>query len=189
MANDRRATWRSLAPKRGGSMKRTRAAWRTVGGIALLLFAFVFLGPLDLGLRYYHFSTLSKAELVDQDERYIQDRAGGHQVACLYVVRCDGSRARLEMVRNLEAWDLEQTKATILHRRFDGSFCTGRTTNLALHLVPIDGHEPQMDARSHARWAFRLDRFIPLRGRFQSGAFTDQPWVQCTRDDAVVRPR
>lgn len=169
-------------------MRLPRVSWRTIAVAVVLVFAFAFLGPLDAGLRYYHFSTLSKDEVVIQAGRYIQDRAGGNQMACLYEVRCDGGRARLEMVRDLATWDFEQTKATIWERRFDGSFCTGRTTNLALHLIPTEGHEAQMDALSHARWAFGLDRFIPRSGRFQSGAFTDQPWERCTAADAVIRP-
>ncbi|MGE0530536.1 MAG: hypothetical protein AB7G40_02365 [Hyphomonadaceae bacterium] len=157
--------------------------------VIVLAIVFVFFGPLDASLRYYRFSTLSKDEVVIQAERYIQDRAGGHQMACVYAVRCDSNRARLEMVRDLAAWDFQETKATIWQRRFDSSFCAGRTTNLALHLVPMDGYEAQNDVLSHARWDFFLDRFIPRRGRFQSGAFTDQPWERCTAANAVIRPR
>jgi hypothetical protein len=162
-------------------------SWRTLGIGIVLLFAMLFLGPLDTATRYYDFSTLSKAEIIDQAHKYILDRAGGKQMACVYVVRCDNNRARLEMVTDLNAWDLEATKATIFHRRLNGDYCSGRTTNIALHLVPLEGREPQIEAAAHARWSFFNDRFVPQLGRFQSGSFSDQPWERCTPERAVIR--
>jgi hypothetical protein len=163
--------------------------WKSPLGIAALLVAsavLAFFGPLDYALKYLHFSALTKERLMQETHTYIRDRAGGDQMACLYVVQCDGDRARLELVQEIDSWDFDAAKNRIWRRRFS-NYCTGRTTNLALHLIPHEGHEPQIDALAHARWSFFNDRFIPLRGRFQSGAFTDQPWERCTPEAAIVR--
>ena len=151
-----------------------------------LLIAIVFFGPLDLSLRYLSFFSLTKEKLVSEAEAYIDDRAGGNQMACLYVVKCDNSYARLDLVRDMGDLDLQSVKRDVWDRR-TRDVCRGRTTNIALHLIPKPGHEEQIDSLARSRWSFINDRFIPLSGRFQSGSFTDQDWERCTPERAIIR--
>ena len=74
--------------------------------VAALAIAFVFFGSLEYALKYLHFSALSKESLIRETEVYIRDIAGGDQMACLYVVECDGEHARLELVSDIVSWDL-----------------------------------------------------------------------------------
>jgi hypothetical protein len=154
--------------------------------VPVLAIAFVFFGPVDYAQRYLHFSALSKERLIQEAKVYIRDRAGGDQMACLYVVECDGENARLELVSDISGWDFQAAKDRIWRRRFS-NYCPGRTTNFGLHLIPRAGHMPEMDDTSHARWSFFNDRFIPQASNFQSGSFSDQPWEQCTPERAIVR--
>ena len=156
--------------------------------VGALVIASAFFGPLEYGLKYLHFSVLTKERLVREAGVYIRERTRGGQLACLYVVRCDSGAARLELVVDISTWDFDDTKRTIWNRRFS-SACQGRTTNFALHLIPMLGQEPEIDAVAHASWSFFNDRFIPIRNRFQSGSFTDQPWEPCTKEKAVAPPR
>jgi hypothetical protein len=155
--------------------------------VAALAIAFVFFGPLEYALKYLHFSALSKERLIRETKVYIRDRAGGDQMACLYVVECDGEHARLELVSDIVGWNFRAAKDRIWRRRFSWNYCPGRTTNFGLHLIPRAGHEPEIEATSHARWSFFNDRFIPQWGRFQSGSFSDQPWERCTPERVIVR--
>ena len=163
-----------------------KATLRFALPIAGLAIAFVFLGPLDLALSYLHFTSLTKERLVGEAEIYIRDRAGGDQMACLYVVQCEGGHAHLELVPDMSALDLRGAKERIWRRRFS-DYCSGQSTNFGLQLIPRPGHEAQIDAVSHARWVFFNDRFIPQHNNRESGAFTDQPWERCTPQRAIVR--
>ncbi|MEQ1784327.1 MAG: hypothetical protein ABMA14_23485 [Hyphomonadaceae bacterium] len=154
---------------------------------ATVVLAFLFLGPLDFGLKYLHFSTLTKDRLVREAEVYARERAGGPHLACLYAVRCN-STAYLELVSDVAAWDLDATKQTIWARRFSTD-CPGRTANFALHVIPARDQEAEIDAGAYARWSFFDDQFVPLRGRFESGAFTDQTWEPCTKEKAIISSR
>lgn len=166
--------------------KPRRFPFRSVVAVLALLIAIVFFGPLDLSLRYISFLSLTKEKLVSEAEAYIDDRAGGNQMACVYVVKCDERYARLDLVRDIRDLDLKSVKRDIWDRR-TRDICRGRTTNIALHLIPKPGHEEQIDALARSRWSFINDRFIPLHGRFQSGSFTDQPWERCTPERAIIR--
>src|SRR5215467_7895082 len=178
----------------GSAGRRMMAWWKwplRFALVAALAIAFVFFEPVDYALKYLHFSELSKERLIDQAKVYIRDRAGGNQMACLYVVECDGEHARLELVSDIVGWDFRAAKDRIWRRRFS-NYCPGRTTNFGLNLIPRAGisHTPWASfnaAIAHARWSFVNDRFIPERGRFQSGSFSDQPWESCTPDRAIVR--
>jgi len=75
-------------------------------------------GPLEYALKYLNFSTLSKERLIRETEVYIRDIAGGDQMACLYVVECDGEHARLKLVSDIVGWDLRAAKDRIWRRRF-----------------------------------------------------------------------
>lgn len=160
--------------------------FRILVSVGSLTIAAELFGPLDYALKYYHFKTLTKERLVHEAQAYIDERAGGGQMACVYFVSCDGERARLEMVEDADLWDFLDAKGEIWRRRFN-DYCPGRTTNIALHLIPLEGQETRIDAVSHARWSFVNDRFIPRHGRFQNGSFTDQPWERCTPEKALVR--
>src|SRR5215472_3811725 len=156
--------------------------------VAALAIALVFFEPVDYTLKYLHFSKLSKERLIHEAKVYIRDRAGGNQMACLYVVECDGEHARLELVSDIVGWDFQAAKDRIWRRRFS-NYCPGRTTNFGLHLIPAGpAGRKELDRISHARWSFLLDQFLPEWTRFQGGgSFTDQPWEQCTPERAIVR--
>jgi hypothetical protein len=79
---------------------------------------FEYEGPLQYTLKYLNFSALSKETLIRETEAYIRGVAGGDQMACLYVVACDGEHARLELVSDIAGWDLQAAKDRIWRRRF-----------------------------------------------------------------------
>jgi hypothetical protein len=153
--------------------------------VTALAIAFVFFGSLEYPLKYLHFSALSKERLIHEAKAYIRDVAGGDQMACPYVVECDGEHARLELVSDIVGWDLQAAKDRIWRRRFS-DYCPGRTTNFGLHLIPRAGRT-EIERRSHARWSFFDDGFRAQWSRFEGGSFTDQPWEQCTPERAIVR--
>ena len=159
-----------------------RATLLTSG--AALILAAMFLGPLDNAITYVHFRTLTKAKLEHGARSYIRDGLDRHQMACLYVVACDGETARLELVQDPDAWDLKAAKQTIWRRRFQ-DFCPGRTTNIGLRLIPMEDARPLPESNALARWSFFNDRFIPRQSRFQTGAFSDAPWEDCTAEKAL----
>jgi len=167
-------------------------AAKAIAFVAALAIAFVYFEPVDYALKFLYFSALSKEHLIDQAEVYVRDRAGGNHMACLYVVECDGEHARLELVSDIVGWDFRAAKARISRRWLFSNYCPGRTTNFGLHLFPRAGISQAPwsffdEAIAHARWSFVNDRFIPQRGRFQSGSFSDQPWEQCLPERAIVR--
>ena len=167
-------------------------AAKAIAFVAALAIAFVYFEPVDYALKFLYFSALSKEHLIDQAEVYVRDRAGGNHMACLYVVECDGAHARLELVSDIVGWDFRAAKARISRRWLFSNYCPGRTTNFGLHLFPRAGISQAPwsffdEAIAHARWSFVNDRFIPQRGRFQSGSFSDQPWEQSLPERAIVR--
>lgn len=167
-------------------MKRGRRTLLWLAAALLVSLVLTFCGPLDSTVRLYNFSALTHDKLVREARVYVDQRADGQQAACLYVVRCDEGRARLELVPALTAPELAAVKGDIWHRRTSG-FCPGRTTNIGLQLIPETTGEPQIESISLARWSFFNDRFIPRSGRFQSGSFSDEPWEPCTRERALIR--
>ncbi len=154
--------------------------------LLLVSLALTFCGPLDTAARLYNFSALTNEKVVREARDYVDQRADGQQAACLYVVRCDGDKARLALVPALTASALKEAKGDIWQRRTSG-FCPGRTTNIGLQLIPEIGGEPQIESIALARWSFFNDRFIPRSGRFQSGSFSDEPWEPCTLERALIR--
>ena len=158
--------------------------WRTWAALGLLLL-FAFAGPLDALTRYWNFSTLTKQELIAGVSNYARDRVippGYTGPICLYEVDCTGDRARLRLVENIDTWDFEAAKTRIWNRRFS-DVCPGRTANFGLHLAGWGESDPL----ALARWSFFNDRFIPQRSRFQSGAFSEEPWQRCPPEFAVPR--
>jgi hypothetical protein len=57
------------------------------------LIPFKYEGPLQYALKFLNFWTLSKERLIDGAKGYIRVVAGDDQMACLYVVACDGEHA------------------------------------------------------------------------------------------------
>ena len=160
--------------------------WRT-WVLVFLLLLFAFAGPLDGIIRYANFTSLTKEKLVARADDYIRDRVPGDQLVCLYVVNCEGDRARLELVKHLDAWDFGAAKQRIWKRRFS-AFCPGRTANFGIQVIPKTGEQSEIEAIAQARWVFFNDHFIPKHGRFQSGAFSEEPWESCTAQFALGGP-
>jgi hypothetical protein len=167
-------------------VRKLKSPFGVVGIVGILAGAFVFLGPLDYLLRYIHFSTLTKSHLLKEAQTYIVERAGGDQMACVYEVSCDDEGASLQLISDVESWDIEAAKKEIWRRRFS-KYCAGYTANFALELIPAEGHKAEPESTALARWSFLNDRFIPKLGRFQSGSFSDRPWELCTPGKAIVR--
>ncbi|MAL10136.1 MAG: hypothetical protein CMF74_10790 [Maricaulis sp.] len=129
--------------------------------------------------RFLSWRTLS-AEMVRERaevyvERYLIDDVG----VCIYVVRCDSGRARLEPV-DVDEVDFDALRDRIWGRRFRNE-CPGQTANLGLHLVALNEVENEiLSNQANARWAFATDRFGPRWTRFGGGAFSEEPWLRCT---------
>lgn len=136
----------------------------------------------DYGSRYASWARLEKAEVVASARWYVRERAPGQKV-CLYAAICDKGRARLVIVRDLDAWDIEATRQLAWDRRFGGS-CPGYTANLALEVAP-GGPEPPPQGTERAVWSFHLDRFRPWQTPDLS-AFSESPAEPCTPAHAIA---
>ena len=137
----------------------------------------------DWPIRYAKFNSLTTTDIVQDAERYVQ-RHSDVGLACVYAVECDSGRARLQLIKDVGTWDIEVTKELTWRRRFE-EFCPGRTTNIAMELLPSrDGS--WSSSTGLARWSFRHDKFIPRLGRFQSGSFSQEAdWERCTPEYAL----
>ena len=164
------------------SVKRV-FGWRT-WLVLLLLALFTFAGPLDVIVRYWNFTTLTKTHVVEQARAYASNRVPSPAThICIYEVDCSGETAVLKLVENIDTWDFEGAKTRIWERRFNNS-CSGRTTNLGLHIL---ANEDEIDSLAHARWSFFGNTFSPRHTRFGGGAFSEEPWERCTPDRATIR--
>jgi hypothetical protein len=153
-------------------------------GLGCLTLALLLVGSCaahDYGSRYASWAGLEKADVVASARWYVRERAPGQKV-CLYVATCDKGGARLVLVKDLGAWDIEAIRQLAWDRRF-GDACPGRTANLALQ-VADGGPEPPWGAE-RAVWAFGIDRFRPWRGH-DYAAFSEQPAEPCTPEHAVA---
>ncbi|MCZ4297113.1 hypothetical protein [Henriciella marina] len=140
---------------------------------------------IDYAGRYRSWQSLSGAKLSREISRYIDryDVPAAH--ACLYAVDCSTGRARLALLGTLDDDTISEAKSRVWDRRFNPGFCDGRTTNFGLQLLGKDNAEPLADFNAHARWSFANDRFIQRWSRFQSGAFSEEPWERCTPEKAL----
>lgn len=136
--------------------------------------------------RYQSWNNLSKAEVVASANWYIENRSRGKE-ACLYALICDDKTAKLELVKDIDEWDLDATKDLIWERKFD-KVCTGRTAHLALRMLPEE--EPFPAATDIAVWSFYLDRFTPYFGRLHGPyAFSEGNPEACTHEHVVTGKR
>jgi len=151
--------------------------------VAVAMALFFASGP---ALSLLHFRQLSKQKVIAEANNYIERHSESRRIACLYVVSCEGGRARLAIVPDVNGWDIGQTKARIWRRRFS-DHCAGATANIGLQLAPEPGGSDVGDSMDQARWSFFNDRFVPLRSRASHGAFSEEPWERCTEARAVLR--
>lgn len=135
----------------------------------------------DYASRYRSWATLSKAKLVASARWYVRERAPGQKV-CLYAVTCDKGRARLELVKDLTAWDLEAARQLAWDRRL-ADICPGQTANFALE-VAGGGPAPPVGGE-RATWSFYLDRFRPWQGHSYS-AFSEKSAEPCSAAHAIA---
>lgn len=136
----------------------------------------------DYGSRYVSWAGLDKKGVIAAARWYVRERAPGQKV-CLYVATCDKGRARLVMIKDLDAWNTEATRQLAWDRRFGGN-CPGYTANLALEVAP-GGPEPPPQGTERAVWSFHLDRFRPWQTHDLS-AFSEEPTEPCTHEHAVA---
>jgi hypothetical protein len=167
--------------------KRWRPSYVSLG-ILLVASVLVVIGPVDWARRYLSLRQISKNELVDSANWYVESRAPGND-ACLYAVQCTGGRASLKLIRSLDDWDIEATKQITWDRKFRG-VCNGRTANFALELATDN---PQSDKTPegvrHAVWSFYNDRFVPRLTRFESAAFSETEVEPCLAAYAITGRR
>lgn len=137
----------------------------------------------DYGARYASWAGLSKAEVVAAADAYVREYAPG-QKACLYTVVCNKGRARLELVRDVDRWDIEAMRQLAWDRRFKNA-CPGYTANLGL--VVAEGALPEDDAAREAVWSFYRDRFVrTMQSNGPPLAFSEKPVEPCTAEFAVA---
>lgn len=145
---------------------------------------------IDMGLSYWSWRTLTASELVAEAKAYSVEMSDGRPV-CLYAVVCDGRRAQLKLVDDLETFDLEAAKSRIWRRRFE-SYCEGYTANFAIEAVqtaPADRDEDwfERDRRlrdNRAVWSFYADRFLAVDGHALR-AFSENDPEPCTAAKAI----
>ncbi len=155
--------------------------WHAIVG--LLVLAVGSCQAYDYGSRYSSWAGLSKPELVDSARWYVRERAPGQKV-CLYVVTCDKGRARLALVKDIEALDIEPARQLAWDRRFK-NHCPGQTANFALAVA--EGGPEITWGSQRAVWSFYLDRFTPRMGRFHGPyAFSERDAEPCTAQHAIA---
>ena len=155
--------------------------WHVVAGVLVL--AVGSCQAYDYGSRYQSWANLSKAELIESARWYVRERAPGQKV-CLYAVTCDKGRARLVLVKDVNAWDFEAARQLAWDRRFK-DYCPGYTANFALEVA--EGGPEISWGSSKAVWSFYLDRFTPRMGRFHGPyAFSEEEAEPCTAEHAIA---
>ena len=156
---------------------------RLVLGLGVL---FVVLASIEVAgqfSKYLKFRNLTKDDVVAGLIEYSKNESRPDG-ACLYVVECSSGRARLRMIKDLELWDLEETKTLIWRRRFE-DFCPGRTTNIGLELLESES-ESIADSSRLGRWSFGSGEFLRRLSRFQSGSFSQEAsWEKCAPEYAI----
>jgi hypothetical protein len=151
----------------------------------LALIAVLVVGS-DYSSRYWSWRALSPAHIAASSQWYINNRASdidGISAICVYALECTDDGARLAIVRDPDQYDFGALKNLIWNRRFEG-ICPGQTANLGLHLM----RPPESNAvmpTDQAIWSFYHDRFIPMRGNWSGGAFSEEPWERCSIDGAA----
>jgi hypothetical protein len=153
-----------------------------------LAIALILLGPVDWWQRYWSWRNLSKAELADATQIYVDEHALGNS-ACLYAVVCKDGKAGLDRIESIEDWDIEAAKQLAWDRRFSGT-CPGRTANFAVRIASDDTlEEITSDRVRYGVWSFSSDRFVPSWGRFAPfRAFSELPSESCVSKYSVTGP-
>jgi hypothetical protein len=137
----------------------------------------------DYGSRYASWAGLDKARVLAAASEYVRDHAPGQKV-CLYTVACDEQRARLVLVKDVAAWDVEAVRQMAWGRRFFG-VCPGYTANI--ELVVVKDGLPEDDVDRKAVWSFYRDRFVsttPSNGAPLS--FIEGPAEPCSPEFAIA---
>lgn len=158
--------------------------WYLLIGLAAVLLLLI--GPVDWACRYWSWRNLSKTELIEAADWYIEHRVPGNK-ACLYAVVCENNRPSLELVKSVDEWDIRAAKQLAWKRRFQ-STCAGRTANFGLELLSdelVGIGEAQY--RRRAVWSFYNDRFVPLSGRMHGPhAFSEIEPEPCRAEYVVT---
>jgi hypothetical protein len=137
----------------------------------------------DYGARYVSWARLDKAGVIAAAQDYVQDHAPGQKV-CLYTVACDERRARLVLVKDVAALDVEAIRRIAWDRRLGGT-CEGYTANLGLAVA--EGGPPVREENRQAAWLFYRDRFVPTRpSNGPPLSFSEQPAEPCTPEYAIA---
>ncbi len=137
----------------------------------------------DYGARYASWAGLDKARVLAAAGDYVREGAPGQKV-CLYVAVCDKGRARLKLVKDVKAWDIEATRQLAWDRRFS-NHCPGYTANLALEVAPGGPEIQEWDRQ--AVWSFYNDRFVGRWPNFSPPrAFSENPAEPCTPEHAIA---
>lgn len=155
-------------------------------GLGCLAVLLLFVGSCtayDYGARYASWAGLDKARVLAAAGDYVRDHAPGQKV-CLYRVACDERRARLVLVRDAAALDVEAVLQIAWDRRFRDT-CPGYTANLGLAMA--EGGPPEREEVREAAWSFYADRFVPtVRSNGAPLSFSEQPAEPCTPEYAIA---
>ena len=137
----------------------------------------------DYGTRYASWAGLDKTRVLAAAGDYVRDHAPGQKV-CLYRVVCDERRARLVLVKDVAALDVEAVRQIAWERRFGGT-CEGYTANLGLAVA--EGGPPVREEVREAAWSFYADRFVPtVRWNSAPLSFSEGPVEPCTPEYAIA---
>ena len=153
--------------------------------LLLILIAAVFIGggiSYIYGSRYVNWRSLDVQEVRSSAITYAAQHDLQLSNMCLYEVRCDEDGAYLHMITELEDWDVDALRERIWERRFDESYCTGATANIAIEVYPTDQPEVQ-----RAVWWFGDNRFHQTSTGFSFTAFSRRSWQACTPEHSIFR--
>lgn len=154
-----------------------------LGCLALVVLLVGSCTAIDYGSRYASWALLDKPKVVAAAQDYVRDHAPGQKV-CLYTVACDEQRARLVLVKDVAAWDVEATRQIAWDRRFRDS-CPGYTANLGLAVA--EGGPPGREEVREAAWSFYNDGFVPtVRYNGPPLSFSEEPAEPCTPEFAIA---
>jgi hypothetical protein len=134
------------------------------------------------GSRYFNWRSLNVQEVRSSAITYAARHNFQLSNMCLYEVRCDETGAYLHLVSDLENWDVNALRERVWRRRFNKTYCTGATANIAIEAYPYVLSESR-----RAVWSFGDNGFHPTLSRFYSAAFSHRNAEACTPEHSIFR--
>ncbi len=136
----------------------------------------------EYGNRYFNWRSLDVQDVRSSAISYAARHDFHLYNICLYEVRCDDQGAYLQLISELEGWDVNALRHRIWRRRFNKNYCSGATANIAIEVYPTD-----QPGTRRAVWSFGDNGFHPSLSRFYSASFSHRSAEACTPEHSPFR--